>query len=484
MNHNCKVVILFTLSLFLLPFISFSQGQAIGSINKGMRKSIIEGNFAPTASFAITNNGESVLKFDITQSLVPEGPVVSSPAISIPVNPGGIITIPIQDLTNNVQNTAKQYLNVANQNLTKAGQFVVSMVPTGVIKTLNGVILNSTPTISNTFITGTLTSGTFVSAGPSGTVTTGNGGANGTFTSGTLVIKGGTGGTVGTGNDPIPVIDPCSHTMDGPNGPIVKPIDGVWMNTLDHEGMYICPFKKVGIYNSSPSYELDVTGDIHGRNTIIDYDSKVGHLVSVGRFFNSDPYFTDFTTNNLYSGLFDNMVNVGFEKQIPGVRPQMKVFADDRPIAMLIRSMPLANSTGTFTALKVQAKNDNVLLMSLENTDAKYTGDNSTRFLVKGNGDTYINGIVRTKELFVKEDIWADYVFAKGYKMMTLKELSAYIKTNKHLPNIPSAKEVEGKEVSVNVMLQKQMEKIEELTLYMIKQQEEIDALKKQLNKK
>ena len=64
---------------------------------------------------------------------------------------------------------------------------------------------------------------------------------------------------------------------------------------------------------------------------------------------------------------------------------------------------------------------------------------------------------------------------------MPLNQLSKYIKENKHLPNIPSAKKVEKDGLSIGEMQVKQMEKIEELTLYTIKQQESIDLLMKEL---
>lgn len=72
-----------------------------------------------------------------------------------------------------------------------------------------------------------------------------------------------------------------------------------------------------------------------------------------------------------------------------------------------------------------------------------------------------------------------DYVFEKDYNLMPLSQLSEYIQTNKHLPNIPSAKEVEAeKNLDVAEMQLKMMEKIEELTLYILQQQKEIEALK------
>jgi hypothetical protein len=75
---------------------------------------------------------------------------------------------------------------------------------------------------------------------------------------------------------------------------------------------------------------------------------------------------------------------------------------------------------------------------------------------------------------------WADYVFANDYKLKPLLEVEAYVKENKHLPNIPSASELVNDGLNLGEMQAKQMEKIEELTLYMIEMKKEIDTLKKE----
>lgn len=79
---------------------------------------------------------------------------------------------------------------------------------------------------------------------------------------------------------------------------------------------------------------------------------------------------------------------------------------------------------------------------------------------------------------------WADHVFENGYKLKPLHEVAAYINSNKHLPNIPSANElVKNGGVDVNEMFAKQMEKIEELTLYIIELDKQL-ALQKERNDK
>lgn len=73
---------------------------------------------------------------------------------------------------------------------------------------------------------------------------------------------------------------------------------------------------------------------------------------------------------------------------------------------------------------------------------------------------------------------WPDFVFSKDHAMMNLYEVENFISKNSHLPNVPSAKEVEEKGIDLGEMNKILLQKIEELTLYMIEQQKQIDELK------
>ena len=85
-----------------------------------------------------------------------------------------------------------------------------------------------------------------------------------------------------------------------------------------------------------------------------------------------------------------------------------------------------------------------------------------------------VNGKVACKELKVDVN-WSDYVFEKNYKLRNLKEVESYIKENNHLPEVPSATEVESNGLKVGEMQATMMKKIEELTLYIIEQQKTME---------
>lgn len=74
----------------------------------------------------------------------------------------------------------------------------------------------------------------------------------------------------------------------------------------------------------------------------------------------------------------------------------------------------------------------------------------------------------------------SDYVFEEDYKLRTLEEVEQFVKTNKHLPEVPSAAEFKENGYSVGEMDDVLLRKVEELTLYMIELKKENEALKVQ----
>ncbi len=79
-----------------------------------------------------------------------------------------------------------------------------------------------------------------------------------------------------------------------------------------------------------------------------------------------------------------------------------------------------------------------------------------------------VNGNITAKKIVVAQTGWSDYVFNKDYKLRSLSSLETFIKRNKHLPDVPSANEVEEKGISVGDNQALLLKKIEELTLYLI----------------
>lgn len=91
----------------------------------------------------------------------------------------------------------------------------------------------------------------------------------------------------------------------------------------------------------------------------------------------------------------------------------------------------------------------------------------------------FVKGGLLAEEIRVSlASTWADYVFKKDYKLPTLQEVEKQIKDHGHLFNVPSAQRVKEDGIELGEMAKIQQEKIEELTLYLIQQNKEIELLK------
>jgi hypothetical protein len=119
------------------------------------------------------------------------------------------------------------------------------------------------------------------------------------------------------------------------------------------------------------------------------------------------------------------------------------------------------------------------------------------KFLINSNGNTYfkggnvgigtsipdqaltVNGIVHAEEVIIEPSVPApDYVFEQDYSLTPLDEVKAYITQHKHLPEVPSAKEMEKDGVKVGEMEMMLLKKVEELTLYAIEANQQLRAMR------
>lgn len=153
-------------------------------------------------------------------------------------------------------------------------------------------------------------------------------------------------------------------------------------------------------------------------------------------------------------------------------------------------------TTGTFAGLaRIYAAGTNPMLV-FGNNGMDILGinpvNNGTVVIGNGTGVTqYANGyklnvhgkIVCTELMVKSVTSWPDFVFDKSYELMPLSELRSFIQTNKHLPGIPAASEVESSGLQVGEMQKKMMQKIEELTLYILQQQEQLQKQQKQIER-
>ena len=119
-------------------------------------------------------------------------------------------------------------------------------------------------------------------------------------------------------------------------------------------------------------------------------------------------------------------------------------------------------------------------LWSDNNNVISYTGGDVTIGVSTPNSGAKltVNGRIASTEVKVEAINGPDYVFKEDYQLKSISEVEDFIQANNHLPGIPSAKEMAKNGVQLGEFNMLLLQKIEELTLYAIEQQKQIDKLK------
>ncbi|MFT4223738.1 hypothetical protein [Dysgonomonas sp.] len=107
-------------------------------------------------------------------------------------------------------------------------------------------------------------------------------------------------------------------------------------------------------------------------------------------------------------------------------------------------------------------------------------GEGQWAKVLHSKGNHAIDGKLTAKEIEIKVNTGADFVFSSGYNLRSLSEVETFVKQNKHLPDIPSEKQMQENGLNLNDMQIKLLQKIEELTLYVIEQDKKIETLQKE----
>ena len=245
----------------------------------------------------------------------------------------------------------------------------------------------------------------------------------------------------------------------------------------------------VGIGTSTPNNKLQIgtfsSGSISGN------DIAIGNGIQAMSFYQSATNSGWYTTNNfaLLSGV-GGTGNVGIGTGTPLARLHIagnaKIdgnntleFGAGVPGKEVSAGKIGYQSFGTFTALDIVGAGTGA------NRKIKFWNEGGASFSgnvgIGTDNPTFklsVLGTIRSTEVVV-ETGWADYVFDNAYQLPLLSDVEKFIQENKHLPGIPSAAEIEKNGLQLGDTQKKMMEKIEELTLYVIALKKEVDALKK-----
>jgi hypothetical protein len=267
---------------------------------------------------------------------------------------------------------------------------------------------------------------------------------------------------------------------------------------------------KIGIGTNSPLTKLDVRGDFvldAGTNPVLYTGTGSGEL---NRFLlvSNSPGFG--SASGLKAG--GVLVSDSFAYASPGkndliVKGNVGIGATSPQALQVNASLTSESSTGTSNIrIGMLAGTPRIILdhasgtpFEIDNASGRFRiyTPSAERFTITSSGQVGIGTISPDAKLAVKGQIHAeevkvdlsvpvpDYVFAKDYKLPSLEEIQSYIEANQHLPEVPSAKEMEEKGINVGEMNLLLLKKVEELTLHLItlnkviiEQGEEIKQLK------
>jgi hypothetical protein len=123
-------------------------------------------------------------------------------------------------------------------------------------------------------------------------------------------------------------------------------------------------------------------------------------------------------------------------------------------------------------------------------TIVSFSGNGNVGIGVEDAGEKLaVNGLIRSKEVKVETINWPDYVFKPNYQLLTFAEIKAFIASNNHLPDLPSAEQVSKEGIRLGEMNAALLKKIEELTLHLIEKDDQLhterhrnDLQQKELN--
>ena len=234
---------------------------------------------------------------------------------------------------------------------------------------------------------------------------------------------------------------------------------------------------KVGIGTTSPTYKLHVATNLNFLPIGSAYSETTAQI---GRFSTMGLRFQSIGYNLTPGGQFPLTIGEAYKLQFASGTNLYGYIEYSNPATSNTTVGAVSFGYGTTELMRIN-QNGKVRI-GLGTNDIK-TPDGYKLFVEEGILTEKVKGAVKTTT------DWADYVFAKDYKLMPLEEVEKFTKENNHLPNVPSATEMVNQGLDVAKMDAKLLEKVEELTLYIIeqnkindKQAKEIEELKSMVN--
>ena len=230
-----------------------------------------------------------------------------------------------------------------------------------------------------------------------------------------------------------------------------------------------CPEVFVGIGTNDPQKSLDVRGTTQTRS------------LEVGREYSNFSLISGFRTGVTNTSIL-SLGQYDPQTQYEHVALDLKSSGE-----LYLRYRNIQGSTTPATILNIHTNGADVLkLNEAGRFELEYLGYGPALIIRSENANREIlrlenHGLLRARRVKIDLDTWADFVFMENYQLMPLGELRSFIQKNKHLPNVPSEEELQEEGLDLAEMNKILMQKIEELTLYILEQGEKSEELENKI---
>lgn len=262
------------------------------------------------------------------------------------------------------------------------------------------------------------------------------------------------------------------------------------IDTYAQKNIFPLPTGKVGIGTDSPTVQLDVRGEF----SLGVLSSTGGQAYSIGLtragaqlYGITNGLRLGGTLNNADVAILPNG-NVGIGTTSPGLKLDVNgVFRSNGMVTLLgpgTVSEPVnTDKRGLYVDNDVSTSWNLLTLRNVAGTMMTVTGAGNV-VIGANNRPGYklaVDGTIGARRVKVSQESWADYVFHPDYKFPSIEELELFIASRRHLPGVPSAEEVESNGVDLGDMNKILLEKVEELSLYIISLKKQLDAQQAQI---
>ena len=229
--------------------------------------------------------------------------------------------------------------------------------------------------------------------------------------------------------------------------------------------MYVRMDGNVGIGTSSPQATLDVRrGNAPYGTAVFSGTNRASHF----NYSTSEHTYIrgGKSTSNVFINDDGGLVGIGTTSPIAKLHVSGDMYMNTDNDAV----MTFNNNDNSWQYFQFKRSDSRKAWMGLNN-------GNDFCIYKEGGGNIILNGPVKVSSI----DKWPDFVFAETYDLPTLSSLEKYVTKHNHLPEIPSEAEVKKNGINLVEMDAKLLQKIEELTLYLIEQNKKIEQLEKKV---